>query len=84
MVRKENGRYREATKSEIFEAARVKLEHIFSRESELLESPDGVKDWLRIRLPIKAMKCLACFGWIIVTVPLPSMKSHMELSIVRR
>ena len=54
MVRKENGRYREATKSEIFEAARVKLEHIFSRESELLESPDGVKDWLRIRLAHKS------------------------------
>ena len=54
MVRKENGRYREAAKSEIFEAARVKLEHIFSRESELLESPDGVKDWLRIRLAHKS------------------------------
>lgn len=50
MVRKPNGRYREATRGEIFSSARVELDSMFSRESELLESPEAVKDWLRIRL----------------------------------
>ena len=54
MVRKENGRYREATRTEIFETASVELDSLFSRESELLESPDGVKKWLRLRLAHKS------------------------------
>ena len=50
MVRKNNGRYRDATRAEIFQAAKVEIDSIFSRESELLESPEQVKDWLRTRL----------------------------------
>ena len=50
MVRKENGRYREATRTEIFNATKRELDSMFSRESHLLESPGAVKDWLRTRL----------------------------------
>lgn len=50
MVRKENGRYREATRAEIFNAAKLELDISFSRESDLLQDPATVKDWLRTRL----------------------------------
>lgn len=49
-ARNKNGRYQKATREQILEAARSEIDYLFSRESELLESPDMVKDWLRTRL----------------------------------
>jgi len=50
MVRKNNGRYREATRAEIFQATKLELDSMFSRKSPLLQTPDEVKAWLRNRL----------------------------------